>query len=108
MHSREGAGMRGGKEEKMHVGVKAGAAALEMSPQVPAEALLPDSLGFSAVMRLASTSAGWAERQAGLNVHVWPPNATRRSPSAYTFNTFPTWPSTYRKRSKSSRSGKDR
>jgi len=60
MHSREGAGMRGGKEEKMHVGVKAGAAALEMSPQVPAEALLPDSLGFSAVMRLASTSAGWA------------------------------------------------
>lgn len=68
---------------------------LEMSPLFPAEALLPDSLGFSAVMRLASTSAGWAERHAGLNVHVWPPNATRRSPSAYTFNTLPTWPSTY-------------
>lgn len=59
------------------------------------EALLPDSLGFSAVMRLASTSTGCAERHAGLNVHVWPPKATRRSPSPYTFNTFPTWPSTW-------------
>lgn len=58
------------------------------------EALLPDSLGFSVVIRFASTSTGWAERHAGLNVHVWAPNATRRSPSAYTFNTFPTCPST--------------
>lgn len=66
------------------------------SPLSRQEALLPDSLGFSAVMRLASTSTGWAERHAGLNVHVWPPNATRRSPSAYTFKTFPTWPSTYK------------
>lgn len=64
------------------------------SPLILGEALLPDSLGFSAVMRLASTSTGCAERHAGLNVHVWPPKATRRSPSAYTFNTFPIWPST--------------
>lgn len=61
----------------------------------PAKGLLPDSLGFSAVMRLASTSTGWAERHAGLNVHVWPPKATRRSPSPYTLSTFPTWPSTW-------------
>lgn len=52
----------------MHV--DAGAGVIEMSPLVSAEALLPDSLGFSAVMRLASTSRGWAERHAGLNVHV--------------------------------------
>lgn len=98
MHSRGRAGIRAGEDEFMHAGGKAGAGALEMSPLVPAEALLPDSLGFSAVMRLASTSTGWTERHAGLNVHVWPPNATRRSPSAYTFNTFPTWPSTYEKK----------
>lgn len=67
-------------------------------PRPRREALLPDSLGFSVVMRLASTSTGWAERHAGLNVHVWPPKATRRSPSPYTFSTFPTWPSTWEKR----------
>lgn len=88
---------RSGKKTKMHVGGKAGAGALETSPLVPAESLLPDSLGFSVVMRLASTSTGWDKRHAGLNVHVWPPNPTRRSPSPYIFNTFPTWPSTYTK-----------
>lgn len=63
-----------------------------MKGKIGVSCLLLDSLGFSAVIRLASTSPGWAERHAGLKVHVCPPNATRRSPSAYTFKTLPTWP----------------
>lgn len=50
--------------DKAEVGV------IEMSPLVQEEALLPDSLGFSAVMRFASTSTGWTKRHAGLNVQV--------------------------------------
>lgn len=61
-------------------------------PGPSSEPLLPDSLGFSAVIRLASTSTAWPVRQAGLKVQVWPPKATRRSPSAYTFSTLPTCP----------------
>lgn len=70
MHGKDRTEMRTGEDELMHAEGKAGAGVLEMSPLVPTEALLPDSLGFSAVMRLASTSTGWAERHAGLNVHV--------------------------------------